>query len=126
MVDSPRAYLVPRLDGRLIVGATVERTGFRKAVTPAGLMRLLSGAVEVVPSLADLPVVETWSGLRPGTPDDLPVLGPDPEVEGLVYATGHYRNGILLAPLTGRLVADLLLGRPSTTDLSPYRADRFG
>lgn len=125
VVDSPRCYLVPRLDGRLIAGATVEETGFRTAVTPAGLLHLLSSALEIVPSLSGAPVVETWSGLRPGTPDDLPILGPDPEMEGLIYAAGHYRNGILLAPLTGRLVADLALGRSPAADLSPFRPDRF-
>lgn len=125
VVDSPRCYLVPRLDGRLIVGTTVEDTGFRKAVTPDGVLRLLSGALEVVPSLAHLPILETWSGLRPGTPDRLPILGPDPDLEGLVYATGHFRNGILLAPVTGSLVADVVRGRKPERDLSPFRADRF-
>jgi glycine oxidase len=107
------------------VGATVERTGFRKAVTAAGVMRLLRGALEVAPVLADAPLLETWSGLRPGTPDGLPILGSDPDVANLLYATGHYRNGILLAPLTGRLIADLLLGREPTLDLQPFGIGRF-
>jgi len=125
VVDSPRCYLVPRSDGRLIVGATVDRRGYRKAVTPAGLMQLLSGALEIVPALESLAVAETWSGLRPWTPDGLPILGPDPGVRGLVYATGHFRNGILLAPITGELVADVVLGRSPTIDLAPYRVERF-
>jgi glycine oxidase len=125
VVDSPRCYLVPRADGRVIVGATVERTGFRKAVTPAGVMRLLRGALEVAPVLADAPLLATWSGLRPGTPDGLPILGADPDVPNLLYATGHYRNGILLAPLTGELIADLLLGREPTLDLQPFSIGRF-
>ena len=125
VVDSPRCYLVPRLDGRLLVGATVEETGFRKAVTPEGMLELLSGALEIAPSLARVPIVESWSGLRPGTPDDLPILGPDPGLEGLIYATGHFRNGILLAPLTGRLVSRLALGGSPSADLHAFRPDRF-
>lgn len=125
VVDSPRCYLVPRSDGRLIVGATAERQGFRKAVTPAGVLRLLTGALEIAPMLADLPLGETWAGLRPGTPDDLPILGADPEVRNLVYATGHFRNGILLAPLTGRLIAELIRTGTSSVDLAPYAVDRF-
>jgi glycine oxidase len=125
VVDSPRCYLVPRADGRLIVGATVERRGFRKSVTPEGLLQLLHGALEMVPGLHRLPVVETWSGLRPGTPDDLPILGSEPDLLDLVYATGHFRNGILLAPLTGTLVAEVVEGRTPSVDLHPFRIDRF-
>lgn len=125
-IDTPRCYLVPRADGRLIAGATVERGVWRKAVTPAGLCSVLAGAAEIAPWIADLPLVETWSGLRPGTPDDLPVLGPDPEVPNLFYATGHYRNGILLAPLTGRLVGELVLGGEPDAGLAPFGIGRFG
>jgi glycine oxidase len=126
VVDSPRCYLVPRSEGRVIAGATVERTGFRKTVTPRGIVGLLRGALEIAPGLADAAILETWSGLRPGTPDDLPILGPDPEVGGLFYATGHFRNGILLAPLTGELIADLLLGRSPAPGLAPFSIARFG
>lgn len=125
VVDSPRCYLVPRTSGRLIVGATVEHTGERRAVTPWGLTRLLTGAMEAVPGLAHAPVVETWSGLRPGTPDGLPVLGPDPDVAGLVYATGHYRNGILLAPLTGERIGALLSGEGWPAEMRPFAIGRF-
>jgi glycine oxidase len=125
VVDSPRCYVVPRSDGRLIVGATVEHAGFRKTVTPAGLRTLIDGALEVASSLSRAPVAETWAGLRPGTPDGQPILGADPNVEGLVYATGHFRNGILLAPLTGRLIGDVLLGRPPSADLAPFGISRF-
>ena len=79
-------------------------------MTPHGLLGLLEGALEIAPGLGDAAVVETWAGLRPGTPDGFPILGPDPELPGLHYATGHFRNGILLAPLTGALVGDMLLG----------------
>jgi glycine oxidase len=126
VVDSPRCYLVPRSDGRVIAGATAERVGFRKAVTPAGLLRLASGALEIAPVLEHAPLAETWSGLRPGTPDGLPILGPDPEVSGLFHATGHFRNGILLAPLTGRVIGEMVLGRPSPVDVAPFGIERFG
>jgi glycine oxidase len=125
VVDSPRCYLVPRADGRLIVGATAERRGYRKAVTPAGLMQLLQGALEIVPGLESLAVVQTWSGLRPWTPDGLPILGRDPDVRGLFYATGHFRNGILLAPITGQVVAEAVLGESPSIDLDPYLIQRF-
>ena len=126
VVDSPRCYLVTRASGRVIVGATVERTGERKAVTPGGLTRLLTAAVEVAPALEHAPVMETWSGLRPGTPDGLPILGPDPEVAGLVYATGHYRNGILLAPLTGERIGALLAGEGWAGGMEAFGIGRFG
>ena len=125
VVDSPRCYLVPRTDGRLVVGATAEHVGFRKHVTPAGVIRLLSAAVEVAPSLADAPLAETWAGLRPGTPDGLPILGRDPDVPNLLYATGHYRNGILLAPITGEIIGGMLLGEAPAIDLTPFGIARF-
>ncbi|HEU0054176.1 MAG TPA: glycine oxidase ThiO, partial [Longimicrobium sp.] len=125
VVDSPRCYLVPRADGRVIAGATVERTGYAKTVTPWGLRRLLDGAVEIAPELERVAFAEAWAGLRPGTPDGLPIIGRDPEVEGLIYATGHYRNGILLAPLTGDVVGALLRDHAPDVDLAPYAIDRF-
>jgi glycine oxidase len=126
VVDSPRCYLVPRADGRVIAGTTVERVGFRTHVTAAGIMVILRGAIEAVPALADLALAELWSGLRPGTPDDLPILGADPEVANLFYATGHYRNGILLAPITGAAIGELALGRDPGVRLDPFGVDRFG
>ena len=125
VVDSPRCYLVPRAGGRIIAGATVEHVGFRKTVTPWGVRRLLDGAVEIAPALDHAPLVETWSGLRPGTPDGLPILGADPEVANLVYATGHFRNGILLTPLTGDAIGALLLGQAPAWELAPYGIERF-
>lgn len=124
-IDTPRGYLVPRAGGLLIAGATVERGVWRKTVTPAGLCSVLSAATEIAPWIGELPLVETWSGLRPGTPDDLPVLGADPEVPNLFYATGHYRNGILLAPLTGRAVGEQVLGGDAGVDLAPFAIGRF-
>ncbi|HEX8272816.1 MAG TPA: glycine oxidase ThiO [Longimicrobiaceae bacterium] len=125
-IDTPRGYLVPRADGRLIAGATLERGVSRKSVTPAGLCSVLAGAAEIAPWIGGLPLVETWSGLRPGTPDDLPVLGPDPEVANLFYAMGHYRNGILLAPLTGELIGGMVLGSDPGVGLGPFGIGRFG
>ncbi|HEX6716228.1 MAG TPA: glycine oxidase ThiO, partial [Pyrinomonadaceae bacterium] len=105
VIYSPRGYIVPRQDGRLLAGSTSERVGFAKCVTAGGISTILRNALEISPSVANLPVVDTWAGLRPRAADGLPVLGPCGEIDGLFYATGHYRNGILLAPLTGELVS---------------------
>jgi glycine oxidase len=121
---SSHGYLVPRMDGRLLVGSTSEKVGFDKTVTAGGLRTLLDAAVRLVPVLADVRVTDTWAGLRPGTPDGLPVIGPG-AVPGLVHAAGLYRNGILLGPLIGDLVADLVLGRPVSVDLTPFVPERF-
>ncbi len=99
-------YLVPRVDGRTLVGATVEEVGYARGVTLAGLRHLGDVATGMLPGLADATVLETWSGFRPGTPDGLPLVG---DVDGVFVASGHFRNGILLAPLTARWVADALL-----------------
>jgi glycine oxidase len=109
IVASERVYLVPREDGRLIVGATVEERGFDVAVTAGGVHELLREAYRLLPEIAELELVEATAGLRPGTPDNLPLIGPG-ALEGLVLATGHYRNGVLLAPLTAERVADVLVG----------------
>jgi glycine oxidase len=102
----PGAYLVPRDDGRLLIGATVENVGFDVRVTAEGVRRLLDAALEAAPALRDFAVTETWAGLRPGTPDGRPLIGPT-SIDGLLLATGHYRNGILLAPVTAQLIADV-------------------
>ncbi len=107
IVVSERVYLVPRTDGRLIVGATVEERGFDAAVTAGGVHELLREAHRLLPDVAEMELVEAMAGLRPGTPDNLPLIGPG-ALEGLVLATGHYRNGILLAPLSADAVAELL------------------
>ncbi|MEX2107457.1 MAG: glycine oxidase ThiO [Solirubrobacterales bacterium] len=109
IVCSERVYLVPRADGRLIVGATVEEQGFDTAVTAGGVHELLREAYRLVPDVAEMELVEVTAGLRPGTPDNLPLIGSG-GIEGLVWATGHYRNGILLAPLTAERVAETLTG----------------
>ncbi len=101
----PGAYLVPRDDGRLLIGATVESVGFDERVTAQGVHELLRAALAAAPSLREFTITESWAGLRPGTPDGLPFLGPTP-LDGLLLATGHYRNGILMAPATARSIAD--------------------
>ena len=105
VIYSPRGYLVPRRDGRLLAGSTSEHVGFAKYVTAGGIGTILRNALEISPAIANLPIVDTWAGLRPHAADGLPVLGRCDEIDGLFYATGHYRNGILLAPLTGELVS---------------------
>ena len=107
IIASERVYLVPRPDGRLIVGATTEERGFDTAVTAGGVHELLREAYRLLPDVAEMELVESMAGLRPGTPDNLPLIGPG-ALEGLVLACGHYRNGILLAPLTGAAIAELL------------------
>lgn len=118
-------YIVPREGGTVVVGATVEDVGFAPGPTPRGIAGLLVAATRAVPALADLPLVETWAGFRPGTPDGLPILGPDPDVVGLYYATGHYRNGILLTPATALLVADELTGPRPALPLEGFGVERF-
>lgn len=105
VVRSERRYLVPRSDGTILAGSTLEEAGFEKHLTPAGVRRIADGAIELVPALADAEICETWAGLRPGTPDNLPILGPT-DVDGLLIATGHYRSGILLAPVTAKLMRE--------------------
>jgi glycine oxidase len=109
IVASERVYLVPRPDGRLIVGATTEERGFDPTVTAGGVHELLREAYRLLPEVAEMELVESMAGLRPGTPDNLPLVGPG-ALEGLFLACGHYRNGILLAPLTGEAIAALLTG----------------
>jgi len=106
IVWGPDGYLVPRANGLVFAGATVEDVGFRRRTTKAALRRLRSMAAALVPQLRAATTQFDWAGLRPGTPDGLPIIGPVPGIENLVAATGHYRNGILLGPLTGHVVAD--------------------
>ncbi len=123
MVSCDDVYLVPRPDGSVLLGSTFEHVGFRKEVTAEAVERLIAGAVRLVPELRSARFVTAWSGLRPGTPDGLPVLG-GCGVPGLFFAAGHFRNGILLAPVTALAVADLLTeGAPR--DLSPFSIERF-
>ncbi len=125
LLQSERCYMIPRADGRVLVGATVERVGFDPRTTAAGLHGLLDAAIELVPALATAELNEFWTGFRPGTPDDLPILGADSSIAGLYYATGHYRNGILLAPITSRVIADLVEMKTPSFPLAEFRAERF-
>ncbi|MBV8343877.1 MAG: glycine oxidase ThiO [Candidatus Eremiobacteraeota bacterium] len=120
----PGAYLVPRDDGRLLIGATVESAGFDERITAAGVHELLHAALAAAPALRDFAITESWAGLRPGTPDGLPFLGRTP-LEGLLLATGHYRNGILMAPATARSIADAVEGR-DTGALEAFTLARIG
>ena len=118
-------YLVPRRDGRILAGSTMEEAGFDKSVTLAGLTRITNAAVEMAPALGDLPMREAWAGLRPATKDFLPILGPSPSLPNLFYATGHFRSGILLSAITGEIIADLIQSRRPSIDISPFSAGRF-
>jgi glycine oxidase len=101
-------YLLPRLDGTVVVGATVEQTGYDKNLTAGGVAWLLNTLRALCPALADAPLDRIWTGLRPGSPDDLPIVGQPPNWENVTIATGHYRNGIMLAPITAQIVSDLV------------------
>ncbi|HJZ85819.1 MAG TPA: glycine oxidase ThiO [Polyangia bacterium] len=118
-------YVIVRRDGRVLCGSTMEQVGFQKEVTAGGLRSILDLALAIVPALADAPVSGFWSNFRPYTEDQLPVLGGTP-VEGLFLATGHFRNGILLAPITAEIVADCIVDGRARLDLTPFRVERFG
>lgn len=125
IVVSERVYLVPRDDGRLIAGATVEEQGFDTTVTAGGMLELLREAYRALPEVAELGLVEAVAGLRPGTPDNRPLVGPG-AIDGLVLATGHYRNGILLAPVTAEAVASIVAGDGTPEGFEAFSPARFG
>lgn len=125
VIYSPRGYIVPRQDGRLLAGSTSERAGFARQVTAGGINSILQNALEISPAVAALPITDTWAGLRPRAPDNLPVLGPCDEIGGLFYATGHYRNGILLAPVTGELITEAVVAGVTSPLLGPFSPSRF-
>jgi glycine oxidase len=125
IIYSPRGYLVPRRDGRLLAGSTSENAGFTKQVTAGGISSILAHASEISPQIESLPILDTWAGLRPRAADGLPVLGPCDEIDGLVYATGHYRNGILLAPVTGELIAEAVVKDHVSPLLAAFSPNRF-
>jgi len=121
---APGAYLVPRRDGRLIIGGTVEERGFDETITAGGMLALLEAAWRAIPAIEELPVEEIWVGHRPGSRDDAPILGRGP-LEGLFYATGHHRNGILLAPVTADAMARLILDDVVAPAIKPFGLERF-
>lgn len=118
-------YLVPRRDGKIVIGSTTEHVGYDKSVTLSGLEHLLSQAKRVVPKLAEANFLEAWAGFRPATADLLPILGEHPKLLGLIFATGHYRNGILLTPVTANLVSDLILTNQPSELLTAFNPARF-
>ena len=120
VIYSSRGYLIPRRDGRLIAGSTSERVGFEKRVTSRGVEQIKSMAMEIAPGVAQLSLADSWSGFRPRAHDGLPVLGRSPEIDGLFYATGHYRNGILLAPITGELMAEAIIAKKVSPLMNPF------
>jgi glycine oxidase len=124
VLRSEQAYLVPRLDGRLIAGSTLENAGFDKRVTPEGIRKILDGVRLMVPALHDSEIVESWAGLRPGTPDELPIIGKTP-IEGFLVATGHYRNGVLLAPATAGIIRDLIFSGKTELKIDAFSPLRF-
>jgi glycine oxidase len=125
VIFSRRGYIVPRRDGRLLAGSTSENAGFDKSVTAGGINKILQNAHEISPAISNLPIVDTWAGLRPRAADGLPVLGPCVEIDGLFYATGHYRNGILLAPITGELISEAIVEGVASPLLAPFSPERF-
>lgn len=125
VIYSSRGYLVPRHDGRLLAGSTSERAGFEKRVTDDGVSQINSLAREIAPTLAGLPCIDSWAGFRPRAGDGLPVLGASDRIKGLFYATGHFRNGILLAPITGDLIADEITHGRRSSLLEPFRSARW-
>jgi glycine oxidase len=124
VIWAPRSYLVPRQDGRLVIGATVEERGFDDKLTAGGLLALLEGAWRAVPTIEELPIAETWVGFRPGSRDDAPMLGPS-GIDGLVIATGHHRNGILLTPLTVDTISAYVLTGRLPEIVEPFTPERF-
>ena len=124
VLHSSQVYLVPRLDGRLLVGATAEHVGFQKCVTANGIRLLLDAAIALVPEIAEAEIVETWSGLRPGTSDQLPILGAS-GIDHLWLATGHFRNGILLAPATAHYLSTSILSGQTAAELADFSLRRF-
>jgi glycine oxidase len=124
VVWAPKAYLVPRRDGRLIVGGTVEERGFDRSLTAGGVLALLDGAWRALPGIEELPIEEMWVGFRPGSRDDAPILGAC-AVDRLILAAGHHRNGILLTPITADAVSRLILTDRTPEAIRPFGLARF-
>jgi glycine oxidase len=124
VVWAPGAYLVPRKDGRLLIGATVEEKGFDTNLTAGGQLALLEATWRALPGIEELPIDEMWVGFRPGSRDDAPIIGPS-AIPGLVYATGHYRNGVLLTPITAEAIATLVLDGTIDPRVANFGFERF-
>ncbi|MGC2248144.1 MAG: FAD-dependent oxidoreductase, partial [Terriglobales bacterium] len=124
VIRTPQVYLIPRSDGRLLIGATQEEAGFDKRTVPATIQKLRQAAIDIVPKLAEARILEAWAGLRPGTPDGLPILGAT-STPGYFVATGHFRDGILLAPVTARIMGRVIAGVGPEVDLRAFGAGRL-
>ncbi len=124
VLRAPDVYIVPRSSGKILIGATVEDVGFNKSVDPYAISQLINAAAKYLPALSSAPITLSWAGLRPGTPDDLPIIGPT-DIPRIFAATGHFRNGILLAPVTAQIMADLVHGRPSPQNIRAFSPNRF-
>jgi glycine oxidase len=124
VIRAPEVYAIPRSDGRIIVGTTVEEVGFDKRTDVAAIQRLRAAAIAMVPELRNAKILEDWAGLRPGTPDGLPILGAT-STPGYYVATGHFRDGILLAPITAQVMTAVIEGKNPEHDLALFSATRF-
>jgi len=124
IVKHDRAYFVPRADGRILVGASMENVGFKRGNTVEVVNELMQAMLDIAPGLKDAEVEHQWMGFRPGSPDGLPFLGPVPEMPGLWVASGHYRNGVALAPITARVMSDWITGKEPEMDMSAFQVDR--
>ncbi|PIE41397.1 MAG: glycine oxidase ThiO, partial [Gammaproteobacteria bacterium] len=124
MVLHDGKYLIPRKDGRIVVGSTTEQEGYHKITTEAGYRTLLAAAHRLLPRLETMAIEKHWAGLRPGAPAGLPYMGESQDISGLFVCAGHYRNGLVTAPASARLMADLILNRPSVIAAEPFRLDR--
>ena len=124
VVRTPDVYIVPRSDGRILLGATVEDVGYDKRVDPDTIQKLHRAGIDAAPALASMRIHEAWAGLRPGSPDNLPILG-ETSLPGYFAATGHYRDGIMLAPITAHLLSQLICGRAPDCNLQPFSPSRF-
>jgi glycine oxidase len=124
VIRAPEIYLVPRSDGRILVGATVEEAGYDKRTDPATIQRMRQAATHLVPALAQARMLEAWAGMRPGSPDNLPILGAT-RTPGYFVATGHFRDGILLTPVTAHVMAQVVSGENPEYDISPFSPSRF-
>ncbi len=124
-LSTSACYIAQKAHGEVLIGSTTERVGFDVSVTEEGIRTLCRGAVTALPSLREVHIKRTWAGLRPGTPDELPILGPVPNLEGYVNATGCFRTGIVASPLTARLVAQCVVGDHAAAALEPFLVDRF-
>ncbi len=125
VVRTPEIYIIPRSDRRILLGATVEDAGFDKRTDAETIERLYRAAARVVPNIGEMRIHDAWAGLRPASPDNLPILG-ETTVPGYFAATGHYRDGIMMAPVSAELLTQLVLGKPAQFDLQPFSPNRFG